>query len=111
MLELSPPVVTNVKDKDKPKDRRGAVCKIKCCDCQASSIGETGRNLGTRLTENKRVTRNGDVNSHITEHHLQTKHVIDWESATCMKYSTDYYQRLTQKAGLPTVTSGVQTTY
>ena len=104
-------LITNVKDKDKPKDRRGAVCKIKCCDCQASSIGETGRNQGTRLTENKRVTRNGDVNSHITEHHLQTKHVIDWESATCMTYSTDYYQRLTQKAGLPTVTSGVQTTY
>ena len=37
--------VTNVKDKDKPEDRQGAVYKIKCCDCQASYIGETGRNL------------------------------------------------------------------
>ena len=34
--------------------------------------------------------RNGDVNNHIAEHHLQTKHQIDWDSA----YSTDYYQRL-----------------
>ena len=38
-------LLTNVKDKDKPEDRQGAVYKIKCCDCQASYIGETGRNL------------------------------------------------------------------
>ena len=88
-------LLTNVKDKDKPEDRQGAVYKIKCCDCQASYIGETGRNLSTRLTEHKRATRNGDVNNHIAEHHLQTKHQIDWDSATCITYSTDYYQRLT----------------
>ena len=35
-----------------------------------------------------------DVNNHIAEHHLQTKHEIDWDSATCITYSTDYYQRL-----------------
>ena len=58
-------------------------------------IGETGRNLSTRLTEHKRATRNGDVNDHIAEHHLKTKHQIDWDSATCITYSTDYYQRLT----------------
>ena len=80
-------LLTKVKDKDKPEDKQGAVYKIKCCDCQASYIGETGRNLSTRLTEHKRATRNGDVNNHIAEHHLQTKHQIDWYS--------DYYQRLT----------------
>ena len=88
-------VATNVKDKDKPEDRQGAVYKIKNCDCQASYIGETGRNLSTRLTEHKRATKNGDVNNHIAEHHLKTKHQIDWDSATCITYSTDYYQRLT----------------
>ena len=88
-------LLTKVKDKDKPEDIHGAVSKIKCCDCQASYIAATGGNLGTRLTENKRATRNGDVNNHIAEHHLQTKHQIDWDSATCITYSTDYYQRLT----------------
>ena len=88
-------LLTKVKDKDKPEDIHGAVCKIKCCDCQASYIAATGGNLGTRLTENKRATRNGDVNNHIAEHHLQTKHQIYWDSATCITYSTDYYQRLT----------------
>ena len=55
-------LLTNVKDKDKPEGRQGAVYKIKYCDCQASYIGETGRNLSTRLTEHKRTTRNRDVN-------------------------------------------------
>ena len=31
----------------------------------------------------------------MTEHHLQTKHQIDWDSATYITYSTDYFQRLT----------------
>ena len=65
---------TNVKDKDKPENRQEAVLKIKCCDCQATYIGETGKNLSTRLTERKQATGNGDVNNHIVDHHLQTKH-------------------------------------
>ena len=88
-------LLTNVKDKDGPEDRQGAVYKIKFCDYQATYIGETGGNLSMRLTEPKRATRNSDVNNHIAEHHLQTKHQIDWESAICITYSTDYYKRLT----------------
>ena len=81
--------------KDEPSDRRGAVYKIKCCDCQATYIGETGRNLSVQLTEHKQATRNGDINNHIAEHHLKTNHRIDWDSAECVTYSTDYYQRIT----------------
>ena len=89
-------LLTNVKDKDEPSDRRGAVYKIKCFDCQATYIGETGRNLNVRLTEHKRATRNGDINNHIAEHNqLKTNHRIDWDSAECVTYSTDYYQRIT----------------
>ena len=33
--------------------------------------------------------------NHIAEHHLQTKPQIDWDSATCITYSKEYYQRLT----------------
>ena len=38
-------LLTNVKDRDKPNNRQGEVYKINCSDCQASYIGETGRNL------------------------------------------------------------------
>ena len=84
-------LLTNVKGKDKP----GAVYKIHCSDCQPTYMGETGRNLTTRLTEHKRATKKGDLNNNIAEHHLKTSHAIDWDSATCLTYSTDYYRRIT----------------
>ena len=56
---------------------------------------ETSPVVQLRLTEHKRMTRNGDVNNLIAEQLLQTKHQIDWDSATCIAYFTDYYQRLT----------------
>ena len=58
-------------------------------------IGETGRNLNKWLTEHKRATRNGDLNNNIAEGHLQTNQRINWDSAECVSYSTDYSQRLT----------------
>ena len=67
-------LLNNVKDEDKPEDRQGAVYKIKCCDCQASYIGETGRNLSTRLTEHKRATRNGGVRNYINSVHKGEGH-------------------------------------
>ena len=88
-------LLTNVKDKVEPKNRQGAVYKIKCCDCPATYVGETGRNLNTRLTEHRRATKNGDNKNNIAEHNLQTDHRIDWDSAECISFSTDYYQRLT----------------
>ena len=90
-------LLTNVKDRDKPENRQGAVCKIKCSDCQASYIGETSRNLNTRLTEHKRATRNGDASNHMAVHHQLTNHNIDWGSAQCLTYmySTNYFQQLT----------------
>ena len=92
MLRL---LLTNIKDRDEPNNRQGAVYKITCSDCQAFYIGETGRNLNTRLTEQKRRTRNGDVNNHISEHHRLTNHKINWDSAQCLTYSMNYFQRLT----------------
>ena len=75
-------------------DKEQFIYKIKCCDCQAIYISETGRNLNTRLTEHRRATRNGDINNNIAEYHLQANHRIDWDSAACVTYSTNYYQRI-----------------
>ena len=58
--------------KYQPHDRQGAVYRIKCTDCQVTYIGETGRNLKTRLTEHKRM--DGNIRNHISEHHRLTKH-------------------------------------
>ena len=39
--------------------------------------------------------KKGWVNNNIAEQHLKTSHTIDWDSATCLTYSTDYYQGIT----------------
>ena len=50
-------------------------------------------NYATKRTQ--QATKKGDVNNDIAEHHLKTSQTIDWDSATCLTYSTDYYQRIT----------------
>ena len=84
-------LLTNVKDRNEPNNRQGAVYKIKCSDCQASYIGETGRNLNTRLTEHKQATRNGDANKYtimakLTNHVQRTRLIT---SSTDKHYSLD----------------------
>ena len=60
-------LLTDVKDKDEPEHRQWVVYKIKCADCQATYIGETGRNLTTRLNEHERATKKGDLNNNIAD--------------------------------------------
>ena len=73
------------KDKDEPNDRHGAVDNIKCCDCQASDIGETN---GRRKMVMSTITL-------LNTMHLHTNHEIEWDSTEYVTYSTDYYKRLT----------------
>ena len=82
-------LLTNVKAKDKAADRSGAVYKIHCSSRQVTYIVETSRNFTKRLTKHKLATEKGDLNNNIAEHHLKTSHAIDWNSATCLSYSTD----------------------
>ena len=75
---------------------------MNCSDCHTSYIGKTGRNLTTRLTEHKLATRKGDVINHIAEHHQLMNHTIDWDSAQCLTFSTNYFQQWSWKADLLT---------
>ena len=95
-------LLTNVRDKDELRDRPGALYKIKCSNCQATTdslTGQTGTNVTSRLHEHRRATKKGNLNNNIDEQRLKTSHTIriDWDSATCSTYSTDYYQRITQE--------------
>jgi len=79
-------LLINVKDKtNRATDRQGAVYNIKCCNCQATYIGETSRNLNIRLTEHKWATRNGDNDNHIAEHHFKNK-LQNWLGLCWMHY-------------------------
>ena len=56
-------LLTNVKDKDDPKDKQGTVYRIRCNDCNGTYIGETGRTLTTRLGEHQTATDKEDLTS------------------------------------------------
>ena len=58
MLLLHVTVCCLVHCSDALINRQGAVHMIKCCDCQATYIGETARNLNTRLSDHKGAARN-----------------------------------------------------
>ena len=81
--------------------------------------------LKTRLTEDKCVTKNSDLNNNIAEQHSLTNHKIDWDSTKFIAHCTNQYQWCTQESlfsiklrrnsaePLPTMctTSSIQTTY
>ena len=71
---------TNTK-RNSARNRQETVYEINCSDFHASYVGETGRNLTTRLIEHRRATRKGDVNNHVAKHHWLTNHTFDWDSA------------------------------
>ena len=75
----------------KSKYRPGAVIRSKCSDCQVSYIGQTGRNLTTRLNKHKRATKKGDLNNNIAKPRLKTSHNIDWDYQLL---STNYTRKL-----------------
>jgi len=84
----------NIKDKDEPGDRQGAFIRSNAATTRPLILVRPGRNLNIRLTEHKKVKRNGVINNHIAEHQLKINHRIDWGSAKCVTYSTNYYQRI-----------------
>ena len=94
------------------KGQTGSGIQDQMLHCPATYIGETGRNLNTRLTEQRRATKNDDNKNNISENNLQKDHKIDWDSVKCILFSTNYYRRLTLESWftnaiqpMPTVTS------
>ena len=55
---------------------------------------ETGRNLDCRIKEHKQSTKKQDVASIIAVHHVETKHRINWEEATCIDFNVFEDERI-----------------
>ena len=95
-------LLTNLKDKEEPEDSPEAANKIKCFDCQATCIGETGRNLTTRLNECKRATKKGDLNNNIAEHPLKQATLSTGTLLRVLPTEPSNINELHSKAGLLT---------
>jgi len=57
-----------------------SIVRIDASYCDASYVGQTGRQLKTRISEHKNhINRNTSALSVITEHRLHKNHDFDWE--------------------------------
>lgn len=65
---------------NKPKlsiEHKSGVYKINCKDCDSFYIGQSGRNLGTRLAEHIKYVKNGMNCNGLSEHCIYNNHSID----------------------------------
>jgi len=71
------------------------VYKINCNDCNVSYVGQTKRQLSTRIKEHsnnyKSITAKPSV---ITQHMLEFSHTFDWNNTKILDSEANYYKRL-----------------
>ena len=85
------------KDRPDPSDQAG-VYRIPCT-CGKVYIGETGRDLTTRLNEHKAHGRRGECDkSAIIKHSTDSDHVIDWQKAEIIAPEKHWYTRRIREA-------------
>ena len=91
------------------RKKAGVVYKISCSQCEKVYIGETGRQLGTRITEHRkeaekisdrnftRSTRRASTNEHhksaIIDHVCQKNHSMNWEASEIVEQESDKFKR------------------
>ncbi|BHF70506.1 hypothetical protein SprV_0301368500 [Sparganum proliferum] len=57
--------VMKIKDRLKPEEQSGVVCRIPCQNCPCNYTGQTGRMVGSRIHEHKLAVRRGDALSQV----------------------------------------------
>jgi len=71
------------------------VYKISCNNCNASYVGQTKRQLKTRINEHvKNIKFDESKHSVITKHMLDNDHIFDWKNVKILDYESNYFKRL-----------------
>ena len=87
LLSLKHPIFTS--------EKSCLIYKIPCNDCEFSYIGQTKRDLKTRILEHQRAIRNQQPEmSALCEHSMIHDHRIAWQEAQILKTESDYSKRL-----------------
>jgi len=82
------------KDTNHLLKNNNVVYKIMCKDCDASYVGQTKRQLKTRVNEHKYNLKSLSSNpTVITEHILQHSHSFNWENVKILDTEANFYKR------------------
>ena len=81
------------KDRVKTIDKCNVVYKIDCNNCTKEYIGETGRNLRTRIDEHKKDIVIGKENSLVYQHFRDTGHSFKFEETKVLQHNQNVWHR------------------
>ena len=88
-------ILTSPKDPIAEHEKSRFVYKIPCADCEFVYVGQTKRDLKSRVAEHKRAVKNAEPEkSTLCEHLMLFDHRINWEESTVLKYVNSYRRRL-----------------
>jgi len=82
------------KDPNQPSGSNNVVYKIHCMDCDATYVGQTKRQLKTRLKEHMNNIKSTSTLSVISEHRLNNNHEFDWNNTEILDSEPHYHKRL-----------------
>ena len=85
--------ICHMKDRREKLDKSNVIYHIKCKDCNASYIGETGKELNKRITEHQNAVARRDPLSHIFRHIQDTGHTFDWGDPTVLGQESNTNRR------------------
>ena len=75
------------------------VYEVPCKDCDFVYVGQTKRDLNSRLKEHQRAIKQQKLeNSALCDHVILFDHVIDWAKSRILKTESNFCKRLTAKS-------------
>ena len=81
------------------EQKSDTIYSIPCNDCNQGHIGQTKRQLWTRLKEHQKAfSISKKDNSAFSEHTCQTNHTIAWDNSKIITTNRRYYQRRCMQA-------------
>ena len=75
----SSPESTSPKDKVSSDEKQEVIYSVRCKCCDGEYVGETKRNLSTRMKEHRISVSKGNEKSVLSTHNLRTSHTFDWD--------------------------------
>jgi len=86
------------KDMDSAFLKNNTVYKISCINCDATYVGQTKRQLRTRIKEHKNNIKQDQFrHSVISEHIIKYNHSFDWDNIKILDSESKFYKRITSE--------------
>jgi hypothetical protein len=76
-------------------NNNNVIYRINCKDCDASYVGQTKRQLNTRIKEHKaNIKQHQSKLTVISQHILNSGHQMDWENVQILDHESNYSKRI-----------------